>query len=58
MISPKFLAHYEYSGDMLVVHELDDNDNCLSGRYLEITLKLKGIFKVKKEYFVTINLKG
>ena len=57
MITPNFFAYYEDSRGMPAAHAPDDDDNFLCSRYLEITLKLKGIFKVKKEHFVTINIK-
>ena len=58
VILPKLLTYYENAGGMPAVHAPDDDDNCLRGRHSEITLKLKRIFRVKKDHFVKLNLKG
>ena len=51
MILPNFFAHYEDSTDMPAANAPDDDGNLLCSRYLEITLKFKRMFKVKKGAF-------
>ena len=51
MISPNFFACHEDSRGMPAAHAPDDDGNFLCSRYLEITLTLNWIFKVKKSAF-------
>ena len=57
VISPNFLVCYEDAGGIPAVHAPDDDANFLCDRCLEITLKLKGMFKVKKGAFREKKLK-
>ena len=55
--SPKFLKCYEYTGGMPPVHTPDDDNDWLSGRYLEINLKVRGFLRLKREHLSKTNQK-